>query len=155
MAKIKLTQDFKEFLSLLNSEKTEYLLVGGYAVGLYGVERHTKDMDVWISTAPENLDRLIDVLGKFGFRRDQFKRESFTGPKSIFRMGVPPNMLEITTRIAGVDFAGCYERRNMMEIEGMSVPVIDLQDLIKNKTAAGRDQDRADVAKLQKRPPSV
>ena len=31
MAKIKLTQDFKEFLSLLNSERIEYLLIGGYA----------------------------------------------------------------------------------------------------------------------------
>ena len=36
MATIKLTQDFKEFLQLLSSEKIEYLLIGGYAVGLFG-----------------------------------------------------------------------------------------------------------------------
>src|SRR5436190_19447261 len=79
MATIRLTQDFREFLNLLNSAKIEYLLIGGYAVGLYGVARPTKDMDVWISTSPENLDKLIEVLGKFGFRPDQFKREDFTG----------------------------------------------------------------------------
>jgi predicted nucleotidyltransferase len=151
MATIRLTQDFREFLNLLNSEKIEYLLIGGYAVGLYGVERPTKDMDVWISTSPENLDKLIEVLGKFGFRPDQFKREDFTGTQSVFRMGFPPNRLEVITRIAGVEFPECYARRCMTEIEGLQVAVIDVQDLMRNKTAAGRDQDRADVKKLERR----
>ena len=44
METIKLTQDLKEFLSLLNSEKIEYLLIGGYAVWLYGYVRRTKDI---------------------------------------------------------------------------------------------------------------
>lgn len=30
MATLRLTPDFKEFLQLLDSEKTEYLLIGGY-----------------------------------------------------------------------------------------------------------------------------
>lgn len=64
MATIRLTQDFKEFLSLLNSEKIEYMLIGGYAAGLYGVPRPTKDLDVWVSVAVENLDRLIRALEK-------------------------------------------------------------------------------------------
>ncbi len=33
---IKLPNDFKEFLRLLNSHQVEYLLIGGYAVGYYG-----------------------------------------------------------------------------------------------------------------------
>ena len=52
MATIKLTQDFKEFLQLLNSEKIEYLLIGGYAVGLYGYVRGTKDMDRFDQKSP-------------------------------------------------------------------------------------------------------
>jgi predicted nucleotidyltransferase len=150
MAKIKLTQDFKEFLNLLNSEKIEYLLIGGYAVGLYGVERPTKDMDVWISTSPQNLDKLIEVLGKFGFRKDQFQRDDFTGTRSVFRMGMPPNRLEVITRISGVDFADCYLRRVEMDVDGVIVPVIDVRDLMRNKLSSGRDRDRDDVKKLEK-----
>ncbi len=36
MAKLQLPPDFSEFLSLLNSEHVEYLLLGGYAVAFYG-----------------------------------------------------------------------------------------------------------------------
>jgi predicted nucleotidyltransferase len=148
MAKIKLTQDFKEFLNLLNSEKVEYLLIGGYAVGLYGVERPTKDMDVWIASTAENLDKLIEVLGKFGFDKSRFKREDFTGTQSVFRMGIQPNILEVITRIDGVAFVDCYARRRMMDVDGVDVQVISVHDLMRNKSASGRDQDRADVKKL-------
>ena len=36
MATIQLPSDFKEFLQLLNQHQVEYLLIGGYAVNLYG-----------------------------------------------------------------------------------------------------------------------
>jgi hypothetical protein len=54
---------------LLNSEKIEYLLIGGYAVWLYGYVRRTKDMDIWVATDPVNENRLVEVLVKFGFAR--------------------------------------------------------------------------------------
>jgi hypothetical protein len=42
------TQDFKEFIELLNENKVRYLVVGGYAVGFHGYPRYTKDLDGWI-----------------------------------------------------------------------------------------------------------
>ena len=39
--------DFKEFIQLLNKNEVEYLLVGGYAVVIYGYVRATGDMDIW------------------------------------------------------------------------------------------------------------
>lgn len=104
MATIKLTRDFKEFLQLLNSERIEYPLIGGYAVALYGYVRPTKDMDVWISVAPDNLDRLITALTKFGFASGSITRATFGGDQSVFRMGLPPTRLEILTDISGIKF---------------------------------------------------
>lgn len=43
MATIQLPSDFKEFLQLLNQHQVEYLLIGGYAVNLYGFVRATGD----------------------------------------------------------------------------------------------------------------
>lgn len=49
MALPALPSDFKEFLELLNSSGVEYLLVGGYVVGVYGYVRATNDLDVWVN----------------------------------------------------------------------------------------------------------
>lgn len=151
MATIKLTPDFKEFLQLLNSEKTEYLLIGGYAVCLYGHVRTTKDMDVWVAADSGNQQRLREVLIKFGFPPHSLPMPLFEGEKSVLRMGVPPNRLEVLAKIAAVDFAACYERRRMMEIDGVHVPVIDLNDLLQNKRSTGRASDQADVERLKAR----
>jgi hypothetical protein len=49
---LELPPDFKEFLKLLNAQKVEYLLIGGYAVGYYGYPRATAGMDIWIAVHP-------------------------------------------------------------------------------------------------------
>ena len=36
---VELPKDFKDFLRLLNDERVDYLLIGGYAVGYYGYPR--------------------------------------------------------------------------------------------------------------------
>jgi hypothetical protein len=75
----------------------------------------------------------------------------FTDEKTVLRMGVPPNRLEVLSQIARVEFADCYARRQVMEIEGLSVPVIDFRDLLRNKQATGRARDAAHVERLLKR----
>lgn len=52
-----LSQDFKEFVELLNNHKVEYLIVGGYAVGVHGHPRYTGDLDVWINATAENAKK--------------------------------------------------------------------------------------------------
>ncbi len=150
MATIKLTQDFKEFLQLLNSEKIEYLLIGGYAVWLYGYVRATKDIDFWISVSPANMERFKAVLTKFGFG-SSMRDPLFTDVKTVVRMGIPPNCIEVLSKIEGVDFDGCYSRRKIMEIEGIPVPVISYEDLKRNKSSTGREGDRIDIERLEKR----
>ena len=59
-----LTHDFREFLRLLNANGVEYLLIGGYAVGLHGYPRATVDLDVWVSPTLDNAARVIDALSR-------------------------------------------------------------------------------------------
>jgi hypothetical protein len=150
MAMKKLTQDFKEFFALLNSEKIDYLLIGGYAVALYGYVRGTKDIDIWIATEPENLDRVRAALVKFGFSAATLAGPLFTDKQDMIRIGVPPNRLELVTKIAGVEFRDCYSRRKTIDYEGMPISVIDLEDLKRNKMASGRPKDVEDVQMLEK-----
>ena len=65
MAIPKLVPDFKEFLRLLESNHVEYLLIGGYAVGIYGYARATNDLDVWVRPSVKNAVNLERALKDF------------------------------------------------------------------------------------------
>ncbi|WNJ17214.1 hypothetical protein [Pontibacter sp. G13] len=45
------SQDFREFVELLHLHQVEYMIAGGYAVGIYGHPRYTGDLDVWINAS--------------------------------------------------------------------------------------------------------
>lgn len=143
-----LPADFREFVALLNSEKVEYLLVGGYAVSYYGYLRPTADLDIWIALDLENARRLRQVLDKFGFKDDSTRPEDFLGPRKIFRMGVPPLRIEVLTGVTGVDFRSCFSRRIEADWDGVLVNIISREDLLANKRAAGRYKDLNDVERL-------
>lgn len=65
MANVNLPSDFKEFLRLLNANRVEYLLIGGYAVAYHGYPRATADMDIRIAVHPRNAETVVSVLKKF------------------------------------------------------------------------------------------
>ena len=143
-----LTSDFKEFLRLLNANRVDYLLVGGYAVGLHGYPRATVDLDVWVRPTPVNAESVLQSLREFGFDAPVLESRLFIDPRSIVRFGVPPFRIEVMTSIDGVEFDACRARAVEFDVEGVPVPVISLADLKINKRAAGRHQDLADLENL-------
>lgn len=148
MDTIQLPSDFREFLSLLNESEVKYLLIGGYAVGLHGYVRSTGDMNVWISTDPENAERTVEVLIQFGFGVEDLAPEHLMKEDKILRMGIPPMQIEILTSISGVRFSDCYKNRIEVEWDGVHIPLISLADLKRNKRASGRIKDLADLDNL-------
>jgi hypothetical protein len=123
---------------LLASNRVEYLLIGGYAVGYYGYPRPTGDLDVWVAASPQNAQRIVNALSEFGFTAST---ELFLEPNNLVRMGVAPFRLEILTTIDGVDFPECYAARNTAVVDDVEVNLISLQDLRINKKASGRLKD--------------
>jgi hypothetical protein len=148
MAKLKLNDDFKEFFEFLNSEKVEYLLVGGYALAYHGHARFTQDIDVWVNASVENAPRLVRALRKFGFSEATLAKESFDQPNQVFRFGRPPVQIDIITTVAGPSFFDCYSERETTLADGVSVNVISLRRLRENKQAAGRSKDLGDLDSL-------
>ena len=140
--------DFKDFLRLLNEEQVEYLLIGGYAVGIHGYPRATADIDFWIAINPDNAQKVTKALARFGFGETGVNPGMFQQPNQIIRMGLPPYRIEISTGISGVIFEDCYQRRLETVLDGVTVNVISLQDLKINKRASGRNKDLADLDNL-------
>ena len=132
----------------LSSHGVEYLLIGGYAVGFHGYPRATADLDVWVSISPKNAARIVDALKEFGFGTPDLKPSLFLLEDKVVRMGVPPLRIDILTSIGGVQFHDCFERRQVISIGDLELPVISLADLKANKKATGRLQDLTDLEHL-------
>jgi len=141
--------DFKEFIQSLNDNQVRYLVVGGYAVAIHGYPRYTKDMDIWIELSQENAARMITALDQFGFSSLGLHENDFLVEDQIIQLGYPPRRIDIITTLMGVEFSECYEKRLPIEIEGVMVAFIDLDNLRRNKKATGRLQDLADLEMLE------
>lgn len=144
-----LNQDFREFIQSLNANQVRYLVIGGYAVALHGYPRYTKDMDVWIEMTAENAAKMVKALDQFGFRSLGLKMNDFLEPHQIIQLGYPPARIDLITTPPGIDFESCYTSRVEVEIEGVIVNFIDLENLKRSKRAAGRLQDLADLENLE------
>lgn len=147
MAKRRLPEDFQDFLRSLSSHEVRYLLLGGWAVGIYGFPRATKDIDFLIAIDDENLKRLGEALLEFG--APTVDMNNFRTLGQVFRIGQSPMQIGIINEASGIDFEECYSRRNVVDVEGIAVSLISKADLIANKKAAGRHQDLADAERLQ------
>ena len=142
-------KNFKEFIQLLNKNRVKYLIVGGYAVALHGHPRYTKDLDIWIYVDTDNAVRLITTLNEFGFSSLDLASNDFMTFGNVVQLGSPPNRIDLLTSVDGVEFKSCYESKFEVEIEGIRINFINLEDLKKNKKASGRHQDLADLENLE------
>jgi hypothetical protein len=145
MGMIRLPLEFHRLLSSLNSNKVEYLVVGGYAVIHHGYVRTTGDIDIWIAANPTNARKIEKAIRSLGFNPPWLKSELFLKPGSVLRIGEEPLKFEIINEIDGVNFADCYARRITTEVAGLPVDIISLDDLKVNKKASGRNKDLADL----------
>ncbi len=145
---IQLPTEFQEFLRSLKDHGVEYLLVGGYAVGYHGYPRATADIDIWINISSSNAKRMVDALVEFGFGVEDLNAELFLEKQRVVRMGHPPLRIEILMEISGVNFSTCYKKRVEDSLEGVTVSIIGLECLKKNKKASGRLKDLNDLEQL-------
>ena len=145
-----LPPDFRELFELLNANRVRYLLLGGYAVGAYGYPRATNDLDVFVSSDADNVDRLSSALTSFGFSESKSTKEAFLQQRSILEMGVEPMKIQLMNFADGIGFEQAFERKNVIDIAGVSVAMVSKADLIANKRAVGRHKDLDDIERLEK-----
>jgi hypothetical protein len=147
-----LSDDFEDFLKLLNHYQIKYLVVGGYAMAFHGKPRFTGDLDVWINISEDNAFKMVSVINDFGFSSLGFTAKDFSRPNLINQIGYPPLRIDILTSIDGVGFDEAYlEKLEIKLDDGTIVCYIGLDKLIKNKKASGRKIDIADVSDLEKK----
>ena len=145
---MELSQDFKEFIELLNVHNVEYLIVGGYAVAIHGYPRTTGDIDFWIKPYKENAERMVKALIDFGFGSVDVSVDDFLKKDNVVQLGFPPNRIDIMTNVSGLDFAESWKEKKEINFEGEKINFISLHHLRINKKVTGRDKDNLDLKNL-------
>ena len=106
---------------------------------------------MWISTDAGNAERVARALRLFGFSARSVRGSMFRKKGAVFTFGREPFRVDILTDPTAVEFEPCYGRRVDADLDGVAVPFIGFDDLLINKTAAGRTKDLSDVEKLTKK----
>ena len=143
-----LQKDLRAFIELLNSSGVEYVIVGGFALAFHVRPRYTGDIDFLIRSTPENAAKLAAVLAGFGFGSLGLTATDFLRPDCIVQLGYPPNRIDLLTSVTGVETDSVWRGRVASDLDGLPVHFIGREDLIRNKRATGRTQDRADLEAL-------
>jgi hypothetical protein len=117
---------FKELFSCLNKERVKYMIAGGIAVNLYGIERATADMDIVVKLDERNISRFINAVKKLGLKPkipvkledfiDDKKREEWMTDKglmvfSLYDPAIPFFLLDIFVVVPLDHKTGDIDRR--------------------------------------------
>ena len=141
-----------EYLKLyksLNKNKVKYIIIGGVACIIYGVPRTTLDIDIFIERTPGNAARLLKALDEAGFGT-----ASMTTPKRIAEneLSVFEDYLrlDVMTKVKGLNFDDAWKNRTVKKIEGITVNLASIEDIIKSKSASRRKSDIDDIKTIKK-----
>jgi hypothetical protein len=148
-----MNEDYRDILAALVASHARFLVVGAHALAVHGYPRATVDIDIWVEPSPENAERVWTALAAFGAPLGDLgiQVQDLTRTDVVAQLGLPPNRIDILTGVSGLTFDEAWAARIEEPVEGVRVPVLGLVELLKNKRAAGRDKDRADVNGLEGR----
>jgi hypothetical protein len=155
---------FKKLFAFLNRGSVKYMVAGGIAVNLYGIERSTADIDIVLKLEKANVLRFIKLAKRLGLKPkvpvklddfvDPGKRDSWISEKgmtvfSLYDPKTPFFLIDIFVE-SPFDFDEVYRRRKKIRSEDTVIPVVPINELILMKEKSNRPQDRADVFYLRK-----
>ena len=122
----------------------------GHAVAYHGYPRLTEDLDLFVRPDLTNGERIVRALQEFGFGSLDITPSDFQADDRVIQLGRAPNRVDLLTRRYGVEFGPAWERRVAALLDGAPVWMISREDLIRNKRATGRTQDKADAEYLER-----
>jgi predicted nucleotidyltransferase len=129
-------------LERLSEAQVDFVVVGGVAVIVQASPRFTRDLDICYATDSENLDRLGALLTELGAR--------LRGHTQMLTLATPDGDLDLLVDPDGSPGYGSLRRNaSRVDLDGITVLVASIDDLIAMKRAAGRPQDLVDLESLE------
>jgi hypothetical protein len=157
--------DFISLFAILAAARIRFVLVGGLALVLHGLDRLTADVDLVIDLSTESARAAVQALTAAGYRplapvdpialADPAQRLEWQTVRNmqVFSFWDSTNTRPtVDVMLASpVPFEDLWASASVMNIGGHEVRVASIEHLIRMKAAAGRAQDVADIERLRAR----
>ena len=138
-------RDFEDLLELLARHRVRYLIVGGLAFIYHAKPRYTKDMDLWIEFAPENVGRANAALAEFG----SSALLSLDHDEEVLQLGIAPDRIDFFLRMGAMRFEDAWASRIEDSYGGVAANWIDLDSLLAIKSAIDTPRHQEDARVLR------
>lgn len=150
------TPNFEQILRTLHDRGVDFIIVGGVSGVLHGAPYTTQDIDVVHSRTPENVERVLAALAELdALYRDIAGRKLRPNATHL----VTPGHQLLDTRFGRLDLLGSLgdgrgyhellDVSEEMQVAGMRLRVLKLDELIEVKRQAGRDKDKLVLSILE------
>lgn len=143
-----LAPDFDEFIDSLIAHGAEFVIVGAYALAFHGAPRFTGDIDIWIRPTLDNAEQVLAAITAFGFPTGNLRPADLVDSRRMLEMGVPPVQIHLMSSISGVTWDEASNDRVTGSLGRHTVAFLGREAFIRNKRAAGRLKDLADIDAL-------
>ena len=140
-------EDVLRICRALNQSGARYLLIGGFAVIAHGAGRFTKDIDLLVDDAPDNVAREKQALGVLADNAAAEVADDDVQRHAVVRVAGEV-VVDLMGRACGLSYAEAAADAETMEREGVRIPVASPATLIRTKDTH-RPQDAIDRAFLE------
>ena len=148
-----MNQQIVSIWKYLHEYAVRYLTIGGFAVNIYGYNRSTGDIDIYIDDTKENRTRLREALQAIGLGDfEEIEQMQFLPGWTDFTLSYGLR-LDIMTVIKGLEdkpFEVLLNLATIVLVGDTPVNFIDYDNLIIAKKAANRLKDQLDIEELAK-----
>jgi hypothetical protein len=131
----------------LNEAGARYLLIGGFAVIAHGAGRFTKDIDLLVDDAPDNVARVKRGLSVLADNAAAEVADDDVQHHVVVRVA-DEVVVDLMGRACGLSYAEAARDAETLERAGVRIPVASPATLIRTKDTP-RPQDAIDRAFLE------
>ncbi|MCG2754386.1 MAG: hypothetical protein L6247_02260 [Desulfobacteraceae bacterium] len=137
--------DFEDMLGLLDEYRVRYLIIGGLAFIYHAKPRYTKDMELLIDPASENVKQANKALNEFG---SPYLLDPKL-PDEILQLGIAPDRIDLLRHVKGVRFETAWKKRIKGQYGIAKANWIDIDSLIRIKSRIDNPRHQEDVRLLR------
>ena len=155
---MEIDREFVEICRRLNEHGVKYVVCGGYAAKLYGVEdiskqeRRTVDYDFLVERSKKNVEKIKEALKDINPKVMEIRDNDLSRYKTVLIATGKDEYFDIDliSDIWSVDYEKAHNRMVVKEINGVKIPVVSLDHLLEMKKNSFRPQDIRDTFWLRK-----
>lgn len=140
-------QDLVRICRALNDAGARYVLIGGFAVLAHGASRFTKDIDLLVDDAPENVARVKQGLAILADNAAAGVADTDVRDHTVVRV-IDEVIIDLMGQACGLTFADVAADMEWHDMAGVRVPVASAAALVRTKDTY-RPQDAIDRSFLQ------